>query len=90
VTERNFVQKPAIDNAAALQLPITKAQVPFLSTLAAPGLAQFLTVLKPCSILLPHNHQRANEFYSVIFGSFSPFLKSKIISAASIVHRPGQ
>ena len=33
---------------------------------------QFLTVLKPCTILLPHTHQRANEFYSVIFGARLP------------------
>jgi hypothetical protein len=74
------VQNPPTNNEAAIQFQITKAQVPFLSTLAAPGLAQFLTVLKPCSILLPHNHPRANEFYSVLFGSFSPFLKSRIFS----------
>lgn len=57
------------DNAAALQFRVTKGTNPFLSTLAAPGEAQFLTVLKPCSILLPHVHQRANEFYSVLFGT---------------------
>lgn len=58
-----------VDNEAVLQLQVTKASNQFLSTLAAPGEAQFLTVLKPCSILLPHVHQRANEFYSVIFGT---------------------
>jgi hypothetical protein len=57
------------DNAAVLQQRVTKASNPFLATLAAPGESQFLTVLKPCSILLPHTHQRANEFYSVIFGA---------------------
>ena len=57
------------DNAAVLQQRVTKATNPFLSTLAEPGEAQFLTVLKPCGILLPHTHQRANEFYSVIFGA---------------------
>ena len=57
------------DNAAVLQQRVTKATNPFLSTLAEPGEAQFLTVLKPCGILLPHVHQRANEFYSVIFGA---------------------
>ena len=57
------------DNAAVLQQRVTKGTNPFLSTLAEPGEAQFLTVLKPCSILLPHTHQRANEFYSVIFGT---------------------
>lgn len=56
------------DNAAVLQQRVTKATNPFLSTLAEPGEAQFLTVLKPCGILLPHVHPRANEFYSVIFG----------------------
>ena len=57
------------DNAAVLQQRVTKGTNPFLSTLAEPGEAQFLTVLKPCGILLPHTHQRANEFYSVIFGA---------------------
>jgi Cupin len=57
------------DNAAVLQRRVTKSTNQFLSTLAAPGEAQFLTVLKPCSILLPHTHQRANEFYSVLFGA---------------------
>lgn len=57
------------DNAAVLQQRVTKGSNPFLSTLAEPGEAQFLTALKPCSILLPHTHQRANEFYSVIFGA---------------------
>ena len=56
------------DNAAVLQQRVTKGTNVFLSTLAEPGEAQFLTVLKPCGILLPHVHQRANEFYSVIFG----------------------
>ena len=58
------------DNAAVLQQRVTKGTNVFLSTLAEPGEAQFLTVLKPCSILLPHTHQRANEFYSVIFGAY--------------------
>lgn len=57
------------DNAAVLQLRVDKTTNPFLSTLAEPGESQFLTVLKPCGILLPHVHQRANEFYSVIFGA---------------------
>jgi hypothetical protein len=26
-------------------------------------------VLKPCSILLPHCHQNAHEFYTVLFGT---------------------
>jgi oxalate decarboxylase/phosphoglucose isomerase-like protein (cupin superfamily) len=56
------------DNAAVLQQRVTKGTNQFLATLAEPGESQFLTVLKPCSILLPHTHQRANEFYSVIFG----------------------
>jgi mannose-6-phosphate isomerase-like protein (cupin superfamily) len=56
------------DNAAVLQQRVTKGSNQFLATLAEPGESQFLTVLKPCSILLPHTHQRANEFYSVIFG----------------------
>ena len=57
------------DNAAVLQQRVTKGTNVFLSTLAEPGEAQFLTALKPCGILLPHTHQRANEFYSVIFGA---------------------
>ena len=57
------------DNAAVLQQRVTKASNPFLSTLSAPGESQFLTVLKPCGILMPHWHLRANEFYSVIFGA---------------------
>ena len=60
------------DNAAVLQQRVTKGTNPFLSTLAEPGEAQFLSVLKPCGILLPHTHQRANEFYSVIFGASPP------------------
>jgi len=63
------VQGNTIDNAAVLQLQMTKGQNQFLSTLAKDGEAQFLTALKPCGILLPHVHQRANEFYSVIFGA---------------------
>jgi hypothetical protein len=57
------------NNAATLQFRVTKSSNQFLSTLAEPGEAQFLTVLKPCSILLPHTHQRANEFYSVLYGA---------------------
>ena len=60
------------DNAVVLQQRVTKGTNPFLSTLAEPGEAQFLTVLKPCGILLPHVHPRANEFYSVIFGELPP------------------
>ena len=58
-----------IDNAAVLQLQVTKGQNQFLSTLPKDGMGQFLTVLKPCGILLPHIHQRSTEFYSVIFGA---------------------
>ena len=60
------------DNAAVLQQRVTKGTNPFLATLAEPGEAQFLTVLKPCSILLPHTHQRANEIYTVLFGTRLP------------------
>lgn len=66
------MQGNTIDNAAVLQLQVTKGQNQFLSTLAKDGEAQFLTALKPCGILLPHVHQRANEFYSVIFGAPRP------------------
>eukprot|EP00892_Ulva_mutabilis_P012144 jgi/Ulvmu1/9301/UM050_0050.1 len=54
------------DNAAVLQQRVTKGTNPFLSTLAEPGEAQFLTVLKPCGILLPHTHQRANRGLSAM------------------------
>lgn len=57
------------DNAAVLQQRATKASNPFLSTLAGQGEAQFLTVLKPCGILMPHLHLRANEFYTVLYGA---------------------
>jgi hypothetical protein len=60
------------DNAAALQLRVDKGSNQFLSTLAEPGEAAFLTVLKPCSILLPHVHQNAHEFYTVLFGAPLP------------------
>lgn len=70
-----------VDNEAALQLQVQKANNPFLSTLANQGVTQFLTFQKPCSILLPHVHQRANEFYSVVFGAppFQPlgFLRAQ-------------
>ncbi|KAK9808713.1 hypothetical protein WJX72_002380 [[Myrmecia] bisecta] len=57
-----------VDNPAVLQLQVDKAGNPFLSTLPPPGMAQFLTALKPCGNLLPHNHPRATEFYSVLYG----------------------
>jgi hypothetical protein len=69
VPTRCGVQGKKVDNSAVLQLQVTKGENQFLSTLAEPGLAQFLTFLKPCAILLPHVHQRANEFYSVISGA---------------------
>jgi hypothetical protein len=69
------VQGALTDNAAALQQRVTVANNPFLATLAAPGEAQFLTAQKPCSILLPHNHQKANEFYSILFGTSSLTLR---------------
>lgn len=80
------------DNEAALQLRVTKATNPFLSTLAAPGEAQFLTVLKPCSILLPHVHQRANEFYSVIFGTMDGGISQENGAAQDITFQvePGE
>jgi hypothetical protein len=57
------------DNAAVLQLQVTKVKNQFLATLPGPGEAQFVTVLKPCSILLPHVHPAATEFYSILFGA---------------------
>jgi hypothetical protein len=62
------MQSLRVDNAAVLQLQVTKGEQQFLSTLPHGGAAQFLTVLKPCSILLPHDHPRATEFFSVFFG----------------------
>ena len=66
---RAALQGAVTDNAAVLQRRVTKGQNQFLSTLAKDGEAQFVTALKPCGILLPHVHQRANEFYSVVFGA---------------------
>jgi hypothetical protein len=63
------MQMALTDNAAALQQRVTVANNPFLATLSAPGAAQFLTAQKPCSILLPHNHQKASELFSVLFGA---------------------
>lgn len=57
-----------INNAAVLQLQVDKLGNTFLSTLTGPGAAQFLTLLKPCGILLPHVHQRATELYTVLSG----------------------
>jgi len=80
------------DNEAALQLRVTKATNPFLSTLAAPGEAQFLTALKPCSVLLPHVHQRANEFYSVLFGTMDAGVSQENGAAQDITFKvePGE
>jgi oxalate decarboxylase/phosphoglucose isomerase-like protein (cupin superfamily) len=60
-----------VDNAAALTLQVDKGAQPFLSTLPAPGSAQFLTALKPCGIVAPHIHLRATEIYSVIYGTLN-------------------
>ena len=43
------LQGNVIDDAAVLQLQVTKGQNQFLPTLAEPGLAQCLTARKPCS-----------------------------------------
>ena len=85
ISRRNIVQDvtAVTDNAAVLQQRVTKGTNPFLSTLAEPGEAQFLTVLKPCGILLPHTHQRANEFYSVIFGA--PCISDLLFSCKSLI-----
>lgn len=75
------MQGVLVDNAAALQQQVSKGSNQFLSTLAKDGMAQFLTVLKPCGILLPHTHQRANELYSIIFGvSTSPTWHSQLFA----------
>lgn len=63
------VQGNTVDNAAVLQRQLTRGLNPFLSTLPKDGLGQFITALKPCGILMPHIHQRANELYSVIYGA---------------------
>lgn len=61
-----------VSNAAVLQLQVDKVGNKFLSTLPYPGSAQHLTVLKPCGIALPHVHQRATEFYSILSGALRP------------------
>ena len=67
---------------------MTKGQQTFLSTLAKDGEAQFVTALKPCGILLPHVHQRANEFYSVVSGA-PPLLRLAAVGfARRVPHVP--
>lgn len=67
----NYVQDGmTVNNEAVLQRQVTKAQQPFLSTLSDNGQAQFLTVLKPCGIILPHVHH-SSEFYSIMFGEMT-------------------
>ena len=63
------VQGSVTDNEAALQFWVTKNEQPFLATQPDPGQAGFLTFMKPCSILLPHTHPRATEFYHILFGA---------------------
>ena len=63
------VQGSVTDNEAALQFRVTKDEQPFLATQPDPGQAGFLTFMKPCSILLPHTHPRATEFYQILFGA---------------------
>ena len=77
------MQGAVTDNEAALQFRVTKGQQTFLSTLAKDGEAQFVTVLKPCGILLPHVHQRANEFYSVVSGA-PPLLRLSALGLAAV------
>lgn len=57
-------------NHAVLQQKGTKSSNQFLSTLAAPGMSQYVTALKPCGLMLPHYHPRGNELYTVIYGVF--------------------
>ena len=74
----------ATNNAAVLQQRVSKATNQFLSTLSQQGEAQFLTVLKPCSILLPHLHPRANEFNTVIYGTMDAAIAEENGSAQDI------
>jgi oxalate decarboxylase/phosphoglucose isomerase-like protein (cupin superfamily) len=73
-----------VDNAAALQLQLDKGAQPFLSTLPAPGSAQFLTALKPCGILAPHIHPRGTEIYSVIYGNITAGIAQENNAAQNI------
>jgi hypothetical protein len=68
------MQANPVNNAAVLQLQVTKAQQGLLATNPKDGVAQFLTVLKPCGLILPHLHPRSTELYSIVFGAPQPFL----------------
>ena len=57
-----------VEDNAGLTFQMTRGSNEFLATLTPPGSAQFLTVLKPCGIILPHVHPRATELYSILFG----------------------
>ena len=63
------MQGSVTDNEAVLQFVVTKSEQPFLATQPDPGQSGFLTFMKPCSILLPHTHLRATEFYQILFGA---------------------
>jgi hypothetical protein len=63
------MQALELQNAAFLQLQVTKGQRQFLSTLPKGGVSQFLTVLKPCSLILRHLHPRGTELFSILSGT---------------------
>eukprot|EP00892_Ulva_mutabilis_P001903 jgi/Ulvmu1/11713/UM008_0124.1 len=80
------------DNAAVLQQRVAKSSNTFLSTLTAPGVAQYLTAVKPCGIVLPHIHLRANELYTVIFGTMDAGISQENGAAQDITFEvaPGE
>ena len=57
------------ESPAGLQFQADKFSIPQLATLTAPGSSAFLTLIKPCSILLPHVHPRATELFVVLSGA---------------------
>ena len=66
----HIMQEGAMNETAAnLQFQADKGSIPQLATLTAPGSSAFLTLIKPCSILLPHVHPRATELFVVLSGA---------------------
>ncbi len=80
------------DNAAALQFRVDRQANTFLSTLEAPGQSAFITAIKPCGILLPHVHPRANEFVTVLSGTMNTGIAQENGGAQDIVFdtHPGE
>ena len=61
---------------ANLQFQADKGTIKQLATLTAPGSSAFLTLIKPCGILLPHVHQRASELYVILSGALHHWAQS--------------